>query len=121
MSPPIIKYALQLVDAEINIEILETIKDVSKSVYIIADEFTQQDLDNYSTIMNSGTQEVWMSNADAPNARLRPVMAASTSEYPEVCISPGIILSRPDLQEPGTPKPPILTYIFLVQGRNDSE
>ncbi|KAK3167084.1 hypothetical protein OEA41_010209 [Lepraria neglecta] len=84
MSPPIIKYALQLVDAvDINIEILATIKDVSKSVYIIADEFTQKDLDKYSTILNSSTQKVWMSNADAPNARLRPVMAASTSEYPK--------------------------------------
>lgn len=61
-----------------------------------------------------------MSNADAPNARLRTVLAASTSEYPKVCIDPGLILSRPDLQQPGTHKP-ILTYIFLVQGKNASE
>lgn len=47
-------------------------------------------------------------------------MAASTSEYPKVCISPGRILSWPDHQQSGTPKP-VFTYMFLVQGKNASE
>ena len=47
-------------------------------------------------------------------------MAASTSEYPKVCISPGRILPWPDLQQSGTHKP-VFTYMVLVQGKNASE
>ena len=119
MNYPRIEYASQLVDGvKLSSECVAMIQPVSKPVYIIADGFTQQDLDKFSTVLNSGTEDRWMSNTDVPSSRFRVVMAATTIDIPKVCISPGLIRSKPDLQPPGMPA---LTYLSLVQGKNASE
>lgn len=119
MNCPRIEFASQLVDGVKHYsEFVALIQHVSKLVYIIANDITQQDLDKFSTVLNSGTEDRWVSNTDVPSSRFRIVMAATTIDIPKVCISPGLIWSKPDLQPPGMPA---LTYLFLVQGKNASE
>ena len=119
MNYPRIEYASQLVDGvKLASEFVAMIQPISKPVYVIADDFTQQDLDKFFTVLNSGTEDRWISNTDVPGSRFRVVMTATPIDIPKICISPGLIRSKPDLQPHGSPA---LTYLFLVQGRNGSE
>jgi hypothetical protein len=119
MNYPRIDYASQIINnIKLNTECIAIIQPIAKPVYIIADDFPQQELDKYSTVLNSGTEDRWISNSDVPGSRFRVVVAATAIDIPKLCISPGLIRSKPDLQPPGSPA---LTYLFLVQGKNASE
>ena len=94
------------------------IQPVAKSVFLVTNEFSQQDLDDHAPLFNSGTQDMWVSNGYTPNAKSKVIEPATSSDISTICVSPGLLGTRRDIL---SPKAPALAYIFLVQGKNASE
>ena len=94
------------------------IQPVAKSVFLVTNEFSQQDLDDFAPLFNSGIQDKWVSNVYTANAKFKVIEPATPSDIPMICVSPGLLQTRPDILSQDAPA---LAYIFLVQGKNASE
>ena len=94
------------------------IQTVANSVFLVTNEFSQQDLDDHTPLFNSGIQDVWMSNGYTPNAKSKVNEVATSSDISMICVSPGLLRTRPDILSPNASA---LAYIFLVHGKNASE
>lgn len=69
MAPLSIHYASQLINhPTVSFECLALIHPFPKPIYVIADEFTQQDLDKHSSLLNAGIEDEWLSKADSSTA-----------------------------------------------------
>ncbi len=94
------------------------IQPVAKSVFLVTNEFSQQDLDRFATVSHSGMQDKWVSNVYNANAEFKVVEPATSSDIPKICASPGLLQTRADILSPNASA---LIYIFLVQGKNATE
>ena len=119
MSYPQIVFSRQLVnDVVAPSEYITMIQPIAKSVFLVTNNFSQQDLDDFAPILNSGFQDKWVSNVSTPTGKFKVVKPATPLEVPMICVSPGLLQTRPDILSKDAPS---LAYIFLVQGKNASE
>ena len=119
MSYPQIRFSKQLVnDVVAPSEYITMIQPVAKSVFLVTNDFSQQDLDDFAPLFNSGIQDKWVSNVYNLNGRFKVIEPATSGDIPMICVSPGLLQNRPDILSRDAPA---LAYIFLVQGTNASE
>ena len=119
MSYPQICSSKQLVNDVVALsEYITLIQPIGKSVFLTTNDFSQQELDDFTSLLNSGIQDKWVSNVNNPSTKFKVVEPATSSSIPWIGISPGLLQTRPDILSPSAPA---LAYIFLVQGKNASE
>ena len=119
MSYPQIMFSKQLVnDVVAPSEYITMIQPIAKSVFLVTNEFSQQDLDDFAPLLNSGIQDKWVSNVHNPTAKFNVIDPAIPLEVPMIGVSPGLLQTRPDILSKNAPS---LAYIFLVQGKNAGE
>ena len=119
MSYPQIRFSKQLVNDVVSpSEYITMIQPVAKSVFLVTNEFSQHDLDDFAPLFNSGIQDKWVSNVYTLNGKFKVIESATSGDIPMICVSPGLLQTRPDILSRDAPA---LAYIFLVQGKNASE
>ncbi|KAK0511167.1 hypothetical protein JMJ35_006719 [Cladonia borealis] len=119
MSYPQIMFSKQLVnDVVAPSEYITMIQPIAKSVFLVTNDFSQQDLDDFAPLFNSGIQDKWVSNVYNPTGKFKVVEPATPLEVPMIGVSPGLLQTRPDILSKDAPS---LAYIFLVQGKNAGE
>ena len=67
------------------------IQPVAKSVFLVTNEFSQQDLDGHAPLFNSGIQDMWVSNGYTPNAKSKVIEPAPSRDISMICVSPGLL------------------------------
>ena len=74
MSYPQIMFSKQLVnDFVAPSEYITMIQPIAKSVFVVTNDVSQQDLDNFAPLSNSGIQDKWVSNVSTPTGKFKVV------------------------------------------------
>ena len=84
-----------------------------KTVYAIYDSFTQEDLNEYSSLLSHAVQDCWLTN-DATSG-FRVCDAGPRVSIPKICVGPAF--KAPMFFEQHEP----LLYFMVVQGKNNAE
>lgn len=100
-----IQYAAQLINnIRVPSEQLAMIQAFNKPIYIIVDDFSQQDIDKHSTVLNAGIEDKWISDTVTPNVEIKVVSPASPIDILKVCVSPWLSLTT-TIQQPVAARP----------------